>query len=146
MPASVPDRPLTDARATAYVYGHTVVELIDLLNGLEGLAKFKTSSMLLDQFLHPTHGVLEKVADLLEAAAEKVRESPSDNGWDLSGDLQYAAEQTRALVGDLNSDDLVERARVLRAGPAVRTGDASAAVAPRVTLPQFPATPRRRTH
>ncbi|MFE0772190.1 hypothetical protein [Streptomyces sp. NPDC058861] len=139
MPAPENDSTPTNGPAPEYIYGRGISNLVDHLNGLDDTTAFMVGSEILNQILHPEHGALEKIADLLEAASERVRDSPSDDGWDLSADLQHAAEQTRDLVSSLHDDRLVTRTRSLRAAPASRPGHAPAVV------PRPPIAPQRRS-
>ena len=91
-----------------YVHGRHVLDLTDRLNDA---ASYEEAAQLADQVLEPTDGLLERLAEFFEAAAEKAKESEQDDGFDLSDDLQEAAATVRALGEDLHV--AVERMQAL---------------------------------
>lgn len=82
-----------------YVYGRIILDLTDRLNATES---FETAAQFVDHILEPTDGLLERLAEFFEAAAEKAKESEADDGFDLHHDLQDAAATVRALGEDLH--------------------------------------------
>ncbi|MFE8009040.1 hypothetical protein [Streptomyces sp. NPDC057418] len=86
------------ADRTAYAYGDLLLALTDRLNGTNSHADAAT---LLHQILEPTHGLLERLGEFFEAAAEKAKEAEQDDGFDLSYDLADAAAEIRNLGEDL---------------------------------------------
>ncbi|ULR48468.1 hypothetical protein [Streptomyces deccanensis] len=82
-----------------YVYGRLVLDLTDRLNAT---ASFEKAAQLVDQVLEPTDGLLERLAEFFEAAAEKAKESEHHDGPDLSYDFQDATATLRALGEDLH--------------------------------------------
>lgn len=91
-----------------YVYGRQVLTLTDQLNGT---TSFEHTAALTDQVLEPTDGLLERLAEFFEAAAEKAKEADHDDGFDLHYDLQDAASTLRGLGEDLHV--AVDRMRAL---------------------------------
>lgn len=69
------------------------------------------AAALTSQVLEPTDGLLERLAEFFEAAAEKARETDHDDGFDLHYDLQDAAATVRDLGEDLHA--VVDRMRAL---------------------------------
>ncbi|MFD7013923.1 hypothetical protein [Streptomyces sp. NPDC059928] len=65
--------------------------------------------------LEPTDGLLERLAEFFEAAAEKTKDSELDDAFDLHDDLQDAAETLRHLGEDLHL--AVDQMRALGAPP-----------------------------
>ncbi|MEE1838048.1 hypothetical protein [Streptomyces sp. SP17KL33] len=82
-----------------YVYGRIVLDLTDRLNATES---FDKAAQFVDHILEPTDGLLERLAEFFEAAAEKAKESEADDGFDLHHDLQDAAATVRTLGEDLH--------------------------------------------
>ncbi|MEU1329499.1 hypothetical protein [Streptomyces sp. NPDC005865] len=91
-----------------YVYGRQVLALTDQLNGT---SSYEQAAALADQVLEPTDGLLERLAEFFEAAAEKAKESDHDDGFDLHYDLEDAAATLRGLAEDLHV--AVDRMRAL---------------------------------
>ncbi|CAM5570892.1 hypothetical protein [Streptomyces aurantiogriseus] len=82
-----------------YVYGRHVLDLTDRLNAA---GSYEEAAQLVDHVLEPTDGLLERLAEFFEAAAEQARASETDDGFDLSYDFQDAAATVRALGEDLH--------------------------------------------
>ncbi|MFE9367811.1 hypothetical protein ACFYNN_34685 [Streptomyces sp. NPDC006978] len=96
-PAKAPGTPEAEDR-TAYAYGDVLLTLTDRLNGTDSHAD---AAALLHQVLEPTHGLLERLGEFFEAAAEKAKEAEQEDGFDLSHDLADAAAELRNLGEDL---------------------------------------------
>ncbi|MFJ2625523.1 hypothetical protein ACIO6T_19310 [Streptomyces sp. NPDC087532] len=126
-------------RTTTYIYGDALLALTDQLNDNTTYAE---AAALLGQILEPTHGLLERLGELLEAAGEKAKEAEEDDGFDLSYDLADAAAEIRNLGETLNVAE--DRMRELTAPPQPHRPPASPAHAPRLPLPGLP-TPHRHT-
>ncbi|MFF9778506.1 hypothetical protein ACF1HJ_33260 [Streptomyces sp. NPDC013978] len=93
-------QPCTSTDPTShYVYGRIVLDLTDRLNATES---FDKAAQFVDHILEPTDGLLERLAEFFEAAAEKAKESEADDGFDLHHDLQDAAATVRTLGEDLH--------------------------------------------
>ncbi|MGW6742831.1 hypothetical protein ACWGDX_19265 [Streptomyces sp. NPDC055025] len=124
-----------------YVHGHAVLHLTDQLNAA---TSYERAAELTDQVLHPTDGLLERLADFAEAAAEKARESDHEDGFDLHDDFEDAAASLRGLSEDLHT--AVERMRALgappRQSPQARIAASYATTA--TALPPQPAPPAAR--
>lgn len=120
-------------RSTAYVYGDALLALTDRLNGTDSYAE---AAALLGQILEPTHGLLERLGELLEAAGEKAKEAEEDDGFDLSYDLADAAAEIRNLGETLHVAE--DRMRALTAPPQPHRPTASPAHAPYLPLPTPP--------
>ncbi|MEV7196910.1 hypothetical protein AB0N81_34680 [Streptomyces sp. NPDC093510] len=94
-----------------YVFGRQVLALTDHLNGT---TSYERAAALADQVLEPTDGLLARLAEFFEAAAEKAKESDHDDGFDLHYDLEDAAATVRGLGEDLHV--AVDRMRALDPG------------------------------
>ena len=93
---------------------------------LNGATSYAHAATLTDQVLEPTDGLLERLAEFFEAAAEKVKEADHDDGFDLHYDLQDAAATLRGLGEDLHT--AVDRMRALDPrAPAHQTTSAALA-------------------
>ncbi|MFP8903922.1 hypothetical protein [Streptomyces atacamensis] len=117
-----------------YVYGRAVLDLTDRLNAA---GTYEETATLTDHVLNPTEGLLDRLADFFEAAAEKAKEAESEDGFDLHDDLDHAAASLRSLGEDLHT--ATDRIRVLAppsqaAGPPQRIA-ATAVPAPPLTTP-----------
>ncbi|MGW1235014.1 hypothetical protein [Streptomyces californicus] len=77
-----------------------VLKLTDQINGSTSHVQV---AALLRQVLDPEDGVLVRLADSLEAAADKAKEAEQVDGFDLSHDLADAAAEVRSLVEDLQT-------------------------------------------
>ncbi|WP_247223031.1 hypothetical protein [Streptomyces scabiei] len=97
-----------------FVYGDVLLVLTDRLNATESPTD---AAAMLHQILDPTSGLLERLGEFFEAAAEKAKEFEQDDGFDLHYDLQDAAATLRSLGEDLHT--AVDRMRAL--APARRT-------------------------
>ncbi|WP_254650171.1 hypothetical protein [Streptomyces sp. GbtcB7] len=109
-PMTLPSTP-TDP-AGRYILGRHVLDLTDRLNAA---TSYDEAARLADQVLEPTDGLLERLAEFFEAAAEKAKESEHDDGFDLHDDLQDAAATVRALGEDLHV--VVDRMQALAHPP-----------------------------
>ncbi|MFD8590797.1 hypothetical protein ACFV1B_14825 [Streptomyces sp. NPDC059637] len=114
-----------------YVYGRAVLDLTDRLNAA---GTYEEAAAFTDHILDPIDGLLERLADFFDAAAEKVKEAESEDGFDLHYDFGDAAASLRSLGEDLHV--ATDRMRVLvppsqAVGPAQRI--AVAAVPPPTT-------------
>ncbi|WP_411573542.1 hypothetical protein [Streptomyces fradiae] len=90
------------------VHGHQVLRLTDELNGAE---TYETAASLTDHVLDPNDGVLVRLSEFFEAAAEQARASGTDAGWDLSYDFAEAAAALTSLGEDLH--DAADQLRAL---------------------------------
>nr|WP_202514472.1 MULTISPECIES: hypothetical protein [unclassified Streptomyces] len=106
-PATAHDTGITAGRSgaqqpttAAAACGEALLELTDQLNGSDSPIQ---AAALLRQVLDPDDGVLARLGDLFEAAAEKAKEAAEDDGFDLSHDLADAAVEVRRLGEDLQS-------------------------------------------
>ncbi|AWL37190.1 MULTISPECIES: hypothetical protein [Streptomyces] len=121
------------ADRTAYAYGDVLLTLTDQLNGTNSHAD---AAALLHQILEPTHGLLERLGEFFEAAAEKAKEAKQDDGFDLSYDLADAAAEIRNLGEDLRvTEDRMRALTPLRPTPQVRSAPA---LPPRSVPPAAP--------
>ncbi|MFG2716974.1 hypothetical protein ACGFW5_01490 [Streptomyces sp. NPDC048416] len=122
------------------MYGRQVLALTDLLNGT---TSYEHAADLAEQVLEPTDGLLERLAEFFEAAAEKVRESDHDDAFDLHYDLEDAASTLRELGEDLHV--AVDRMRALAPRPPSRQTASVAGAGFGVGLPAAVAPPAGRT-
>ncbi|MFE7119837.1 hypothetical protein ACFU99_30905 [Streptomyces sp. NPDC057654] len=124
---------------TVYGYGDAVLALTDRLNAA---ASYAQAAALLDQVVEPAHGLLERLAEFFEAAAEKAQEAAEDDGFDLAYDLADAAAQIRSLTEQLHVAE--DRMRALTPPPPLHRPAAPAHALPpsRPALP--PPRPRAR--
>ncbi|PZT68342.1 hypothetical protein DN402_09110 [Streptomyces sp. SW4] len=122
-----------------YVYGHQVLALTDQLNGA---TSYEHAAALTDQVLEPTDGLLERLAEFFEAAAEKAKEADHDDGLDLHYDLEDAAATLHGLGEDLHV--AVDRMRALTPRAPARQTTRATVSGPSIGLPTavLP-TPRR---
>ncbi|MFI0808202.1 hypothetical protein [Streptomyces echinatus] len=84
-----------------------MLRLTDELNGAE---TYETAADLTEHVLDPNDGVLVRLSEFFEAAAEQAKASETDAGWDLSYDFLEAAATLSSL-----GEDLHEAAHQLRA-------------------------------
>ncbi|MEU6231404.1 hypothetical protein [Streptomyces sp. NPDC047042] len=117
-----------------YLLGRRILDLTDQLNAS---ASYEEAAYLVDQVLEPTDGLLERLAEFFEAAAEKTNESGREDGFDLHDDLQEAAATVRALGEDLHV--VVDRIHALASPPRLswQTGVAD----PHATTHRVPRSP-----
>ncbi|MDT3395332.1 hypothetical protein RKE29_01485 [Streptomyces sp. B1866] len=145
-PALDPDTPDTPTVPTStdphghYRTGRAVLALTDQLNAATTPGQ---AAAVLDQLLNPTDGVLVRLQEAVEAAAEKCGEFDDDgNSFPLSDQLAAAAEQLTETGDDL--DGAVGHLRALGTAPppAPSRAIASRAVtdAARATSPATTAT------
>ncbi|WP_435285424.1 hypothetical protein [Streptomyces bacillaris] len=103
---SVHDTDITAGRnattGVATACGDALLELTDQINGSTSHVQV---AALLRQVLDPDDGVLARLADSLEAAADKAKEAVEDDGFDLSHDLAGAAAEVRSLGEDLQTTE-----------------------------------------
>ncbi|MFD9715804.1 hypothetical protein [Streptomyces sp. NPDC059076] len=140
-PADAPaTSPATAGPADTYLLGLHLQTLTDQLNGADS---YHSSAALLLQVLEPNRGLLEKLGDFFEAAAEKARDAESDDGFDLRDNLTDAAADIRLLGEQLHF--AVELMRDLDGPnpPAPAHTTARTATAP-VPQPQLPPSGRTR--
>ncbi|MCX5535206.1 hypothetical protein OG785_32220 [Streptomyces sp. NBC_00006] len=81
------------------VYGHQLLTLTDQLNGANSSA---AAAGITEHVLDPHDGVLVRLGEFFEAAAEKAKETGTDEGWDLSDDFTEAAATLTSLGEDLH--------------------------------------------
>ncbi|WP_435598668.1 hypothetical protein [Streptomyces anulatus] len=77
--------------------------LLELTDQINGSTSHVQAAALLRQVLDPEDGVLARLADSLEAAADKAKEAEQDDGFDLSHDLAGAAAEVRSLGENLQT-------------------------------------------
>lgn len=80
-------------------HGRHLLALTDRLNGAEC---YDQAADLVNEILDPLDGTLERLADFLEAAGEKAKDSDADDGFDLAQDFEEAAVDIRRLNEDLH--------------------------------------------
>ncbi|WP_236244040.1 hypothetical protein [Streptomyces sp. CC210A] len=90
------------------VHGHQILRLTDVLNGAE---TYETAADLTGHVLDPNDGVLVRLSEFFEAAAEQAKASETDAGWDLSYDFAETAATLASLGEDLH--DAVDQLRAL---------------------------------
>ncbi|MFE3389541.1 hypothetical protein [Streptomyces anulatus] len=77
--------------------------LLELTEQINGSTSHIEAAALLRKVLDPDDGVLARLADSLEAAADKAKEAEEDDGFDLSHDLAGAAAEVRSIGEDLQT-------------------------------------------
>ncbi|MEU6231375.1 hypothetical protein [Streptomyces sp. NPDC047042] len=117
-----------------YLLGRHVLDLTDQLNAS---ASYEEAAYLVDQVLEPIDGLLERLAEFFEAAAEKANDSGREEGLDLHDDLQEAAATVRALGEDLHV--VVDRIHALASPP--RLSWQPGVADPHATTPGVPRPP-----
>ncbi|MEU3028080.1 hypothetical protein ACPCBC_16755 [Streptomyces incarnatus] len=127
----------TAGQAPAYVYSDAILTLTDHLNGT---ASYTEVAALLHQMGDPINGLLERLADFIEAAGEKAKESEDDDGFDLSYDLADAAADIRKAGEVLYVAE--DRVRALSPPPPPRPSAIPSRMHPPAS-PGRPAQPRR---
>ncbi|MFD4022269.1 hypothetical protein ACFWRV_01950 [Streptomyces sp. NPDC058576] len=102
---SVHDTDTTAGRNTSTTTVSTACSdaLLELTDQINGSTSHVQAAVLLRQILDPDDGVLARLADSLEAAADKAKEAEQDDGFDLSHDLAGAAAEVRSLGEDLQT-------------------------------------------
>jgi len=90
------------------VQGQQILHLTDELNGAE---TYETAADLTQHILDPDDGVLVRLSEFFEAAAEQAKASETDTGWDLSYDFAEAAATLTSLGEDLR--DAADQLRAL---------------------------------
>ncbi|WP_098897893.1 hypothetical protein [Streptomyces sp. st77] len=91
-----------------HIHGHQVLRLTDEFNGAE---TYETAADLTEHVLDPHDGVLVRLSEFFEAAAEQAKASETDTGWDLSYDFAEAAATLTDLGEDLH--DAADQLRTL---------------------------------
>ncbi|WP_431949507.1 hypothetical protein [Actinacidiphila sp. bgisy167] len=80
------------------VHGQQILRLTDEINGA---GTYETAADLTEHVLDPNDGVLVRLSEFFEAAAEQAKASETDTGWDLSYDFAEAAATLTSLGEDL---------------------------------------------
>ncbi|MEU3692351.1 hypothetical protein [Streptomyces narbonensis] len=108
------------------VHGHQILLLTDELNGAEA---YETAAELTEHVLDPHDGVLVRLSEFFEAAAEQAKASETDVGWDLSYDFAEAAAKLTSVGEDLHvaADRLRALDRPAKPGWQARVADYYAA-------------------
>lgn len=88
----------TDPRGQR-VYAQQILALTDQLNGAE---TYETAADLTEHAVDPNDGVLVRLSEFFEAAAEQAKASETDAGWDLSYVFEDAATTITSLGEDLH--------------------------------------------
>ncbi|WP_143676410.1 hypothetical protein [Streptomyces sp. TLI_146] len=114
-----------------------------LTDQLNGTTSYEHAADLTDQVLEPTDGLLERLAEFFEAAAEKAKESDHDDAFDPHYDLEDAASTLRGLGEDLHV--AADRMRALAPRPPVRQTTKATVAGFGVGLPTAVAPPPGRT-
>ncbi|MFJ9085446.1 hypothetical protein ACIRL3_23795 [Streptomyces sp. NPDC102384] len=136
------------------VYGHQILALTDQLNGAD---TSEAAAGLADHVLDPEDGVLARLSEFFETAAEKAKETETDEGWDLADDFTDAAATLTALGEDLHvaTDQLraldrpprpswqAQIAHYYAAAPAPHHSGVSAPSGPPAASPPSPSKPGR---
>ncbi|MFF7337350.1 hypothetical protein ACFZAT_08400 [Streptomyces sp. NPDC008163] len=130
----------TTAAATATACGDALLDLTDQLNGSDSHVQ---AAALLRQVLDPDAGVLARLADFFEAAAEKAKEAEEDGAFDLAHDLADAAVGARNLAEDLETADA--RMRTLTSITSASRPPVSPSRTPSLPPRALPTTPPRHT-
>ncbi|MFR9723987.1 hypothetical protein ACL02R_11570 [Streptomyces sp. MS19] len=98
-----------------------------LIEAVEAAGEPEKAASLVARIVQPEAGVLDQLADLLETAADHVRETTDDTALDLHYDFTDAATALRGIAGDLTGPAEHLRALVHRI--------------PHAAPPDFPAAP-----
>lgn len=91
-----------------YAAGRHVRDLTVAMNGVHTYARAKHHT---DQVLHPDFGVLARLGEFLEAAADEAQDCKTEEGWELRDRFQEAADTLTSLRDEL--DDASEELRGL---------------------------------
>lgn len=81
------------------VHGHQILALTDQLNGAESSA---VAAGIAEHVLDPHDGVVVRLSEFFEAAAEKAKETGTDEGWALADDFTEAAATLASLGEELH--------------------------------------------
>ncbi|MGW4197081.1 hypothetical protein [Streptomyces sp. NPDC005004] len=127
-----------EGRPGAYIYGDALLALTDQLNGSQ---TYPDAAALLHQIADPFNGLLERLGEFFEAAAQKAKEAEQSDGFDLSDDLADAAADVRKLVEVL--DVAEDRLRALTAPPLTPRPSRTPLCTPRLPPPALPPTQPR---
>ncbi|WP_406220721.1 hypothetical protein [Streptomyces decoyicus] len=119
-----------------YAAARLIRDLTDQMNGADNYLRAKHDA---DQILHPDLGVLARLSEFFEAAAEQAQASESDEGWELHYRFADAASTLTDLRDDL--DDSAEELRAL--GPSKPPHIHEATTQNRSTSPAPPAASAR---
>ncbi|MFM9371861.1 hypothetical protein [Streptomyces sp. Da 82-17] len=90
-----------------HVHGHQILQLTDELNGVQS---HDGAAELIEHVADPTDGVVIRLSEFFEAAAEQAKNAGTEAGWNLS----YAFEDAAATLISL-SDELESTADAFRA-------------------------------
>ncbi|MFJ6438490.1 hypothetical protein [Streptomyces sp. NPDC091416] len=130
------DAPATVGHTPVHAFGDALLALTDRLNGTETHAD---AAALLHQVLEPVDGLLDRLGEFFEAAAEKAKETEDDDGFDLSDDLAKAAAEVRNLTEVLDTAEVRMRALTpLAPAPQFRSSLTRAPSLPPRSLPLAP--------
>ncbi|MFG3255285.1 hypothetical protein [Streptomyces sp. NPDC048172] len=106
---SLREGPLTPADPQDnYAAGRRIRDLTVRMTGAHTYARAKHHT---DQVLHPDFGVLARLGEFFEAAAEQAQASETDEGWELHYRFMEAADTLTGLREEL--DDASEELRSL---------------------------------
>lgn len=131
---------LSTAAPAATVGGDAILQLTDELNGSSSSAQ---AAALLHQVLEPSDGLLARLADFFEAAAEKAKEAEDDDGFDLSYEFADAAAEVRNLGEVLQTAE--SQMRSLAPPPQAPRPLPSSSGRPPLPPPPRPTAPPRHT-
>ncbi|MEV3898274.1 hypothetical protein [Streptomyces anulatus] len=138
--SKAPVAPESANHGPVYTYGDALLALTDRLNGTESYAD---AAALMHQILDPVNGLLERLDEFFEPAAEKAKDSEEDDGFDLSYDLADAAAEVRTLTQALDTAEA--RMRTLTPLAPTPQAPSSAAHAPSLPPRALPTAPPRHT-
>lgn len=113
----------TDPRGTR-VFGHAVLELTDQITGSD---TSEAAAQAVEHVLDPADGVLVRLQEFFEVAAEQANAGETEAGWVLEDRFTAAAEQLHQLGEDLSGGAVTLRA--LAPGQAVTRPDRQARAA-----------------
>ncbi|MER7728531.1 hypothetical protein [Streptomyces sp. NPDC096323] len=134
------DTPATVGHTSVHAYGDALLALTDRLNRTETHAD---AAALLHQVLEPVDGLIDRLGEFFEAAAEKAKETEDDDGFDLSDDLAEAAAEVRNLTELLDTAEARMRTLTpLAPAPQFRSAPTRA---PSLTPRSLPTAPPRHT-
>ncbi|MEI5100916.1 hypothetical protein RB200_23240 [Streptomyces sp. PmtG] len=108
--------------------------MLALTDQLNATTSYEHAADLTDQVLEPSDGLLARLAEFFEAAAEKAKESEHDDAFDLHYDLEDAAATLRGLGEDLHVT--VDRMRALAPRSPVRQTTTATVAGSGIGLPK----------